>query len=103
MWIVYIIKCIDGSLYTGTTNNLENRFKKHKNGKGARYTRSHAPEKIVFFEKCDNKIVALKREREIKSWPRSKKLSFIESRRSSVAERSLHKAMVAGSIPAVGT
>ena len=78
MWFVYIIKCIGGSLYTGTTNDLEKRFKAHKSGKGGRYTRSHIPKKIVFFEKCDNKITALKREREIKKWPRKEKIKFIE-------------------------
>lgn len=78
MWFVYIIKCIDGSLYTGSTNDLGERFKKHKSGKGAKYTRSHIPEKIVFFEKHSKKIVALKREREIKNFTREEKLEFIQ-------------------------
>ena len=78
MWFVYIIKCKDGSFYTGSTNDLEKRFEAHKSGKGGRYTRSHVPEKIVFFEKYDNKIVALKREREIKSWPRVDKIKLIQ-------------------------
>jgi len=80
MWFVYIIKCKGGSLYTGSTNDLERRFKEHKAGKGGRYTRSHIPKKIVFFEKHVNKIIALKREREIKSWPRKEKIRFIKSR-----------------------
>jgi len=80
MWFVYIIKCIDGSLYTGSTNDLEGRFKKHKAGKGGRYTRSHGPEKIVFFEKYVNKIVALRREREIKNWSRKEKLKLIKNK-----------------------
>ena len=82
MWFVYIIRCKDKSLYTGYTNDLEARFKKHKKGKGAKYTRSRIPEKIVFFEKCDNKIMALKREREIKRWPRKEKLKFIKNQNS---------------------
>ena len=77
MWFVYIIQCKDKTLYTGYTNDLEKRFEKHKSGKGGRYTRSHIPERIVFFEKYDNKIVALRREREIKSWPRKEKLKLI--------------------------
>ena len=77
MWFVYILKCKDGSLYTGATNDLKKRFEAHKSGKGGRYTRSHIPTKIVFFEKYDNNIIALKREREIKKWPRKKKLKFI--------------------------
>ncbi|MCX6720078.1 MAG: GIY-YIG nuclease family protein [Candidatus Staskawiczbacteria bacterium] len=78
MWFVYIIKCVDCSLYTGSTNDLEGRFEKHKNGKGAKYTRSHVPEKIVFSEKCDNKIIAQRREREIKNLTREEKLKFIQ-------------------------
>ena len=74
MWFVYIIRCKDKSLYTGTTNDLNGRFEKHKIGKGAKYTRSHKPEKIVFFEKYDNKIIAQRREREIKDWTRKRKI-----------------------------
>ena len=77
MWFVYIIKCKDGSLYTGYTNDLEKRLEKHKSGKGAKYTRSHKPQKIVFSEKYDNKIIAQRREREIKSWTRKEKLEFL--------------------------
>ena len=79
MWFVYIIKCVDGSFYTGYTDNLEKRFAKHKSGKGAKYTRSHAPKEIVFFEKHVKKIMALKREREIKNWTREEKLKFLKS------------------------
>lgn len=66
MWFTYIIKCKDNSLYTGYTNDLEGRFKAHKQGRGAKYTLSHKPLKIVFFEKFKNKIDAQRREREIK-------------------------------------
>lgn len=83
MWFVYIIKCVDGSLYTGYTNNLEGRFEKHKNGKGAKYTRSHIPEKIVFYKKCRIKITAQKKEREIKNLTRKEKLEFIQNQNTS--------------------
>ncbi len=79
MWFVYIIKCVDGSLYTGFTNNLEKRFEKHKSGTASKYTRSHKPEKIVFFKKFTSKIAALKKEREIKKLTRKEKLSFLQS------------------------
>ena len=79
MWFVYIIKCKDGSLYTGSTNDLEKRFEKHKAGKASKYTRSHIAVRIVFFEKYGNKIVALRREREIKSWTRKKKIELLKS------------------------
>jgi len=79
MWFVYIIKCVDGSLYTGSTNNLEKRFEKHKSGKGAKYTRSHKPKRIVFFKKYAKKIVALRKEREIKKLTRKQKIEFIKT------------------------
>ncbi len=66
-------------MYTGSTNDLEKRFEKHKSGKGGRYTRSHIPEEIVFSEKYDNKIIALKREREVKNMTRNKKLKLIQN------------------------
>ena len=69
---------MDASLYTGCTNDLGRRFEEHKSGKGGRYTRSHVPEKIVFFEKHDSKIVALRRERQIKEWSRKEKIKFIQ-------------------------
>jgi len=80
MWFVYIIQCIDGSLYTGSTNNLDKRFEAHKNGKGAKYTRSHKPKRIVFFKKYAEKIVALKKEREIKNLTHKEKLNFIKNK-----------------------
>jgi putative endonuclease len=83
VWFVYIIKCVDGSLYTGYTDDLQKRFEKHKIGKGSKYTRSHHPEKIVFFERHYKKIIALRREREIKSWPRKEKIEFIKNKNPS--------------------
>jgi putative endonuclease len=77
MWFVYILLCADQSLYTGTTNDVAARFAAHLNGKGAKYTRSHKPVKIVYQEKMSSKSAALKRELEIKSWSREKKLSLI--------------------------
>lgn len=74
MWYVYILKCLDGSFYTGATNNLEKRFLEHKNGKGGRYTRSHNVLRIVHKEIFDSKSEALKKEAEIKSWSRGKKI-----------------------------
>lgn len=78
MWFVYILLCKDNSLYTGITNNLEKRFEDHKNGKGGRYTRSHLPVKFVYQEKLFTHSEALKREAEIKSWNRVKKLELCQ-------------------------
>lgn len=52
---VYIIECIDGSLYTGWTNHLEERYRAHCNGKGARYTKSHKPRKLLYYETYESK------------------------------------------------
>ena len=66
MWFVYVLLCSDSSLYTGVTNNLEKRFIAHKNGKGAQYTKSHKPIKIVYSKSFEQKSDALKKEAEIK-------------------------------------
>jgi putative endonuclease len=79
MWYVYILLCEDGSLYTGSTNNLEKRFKTHKDGTGGRYTRSHKVVKIVYTEKFESKSEALKREMEIKNLTRIKKINLVRA------------------------
>ncbi len=56
---VYIIECIDGSLYTGWTNHLEERYRAHCNGKGARYTKSHKPRKLLYYETYESKQDAM--------------------------------------------
>ncbi len=78
MWVLYIILCSDNSLYTGITNNLEKRFLDHQKGIASKYTRSHKPVKIVYTERFETKSEALKRELEIKSWSRKKKLRFLK-------------------------
>jgi len=74
MWYLYILLCEDNSLYTGITNNLKKRFSEHKNGKGGRYTRSHKPIKLIYKQQFLTRSEALKREAEIKSWTREKKI-----------------------------
>jgi putative endonuclease len=78
MWFVYILRCVDGSYYTGSTNDVEKRFKDHLAGLGARYTKSHKPEKIIYQESFSTKSGALKREAELKRWPRHKKDALIQ-------------------------
>ena len=77
MWFIYMILCVDNSIYTGTTNNLERRFNEHMSGRGGHYTQSHQPKKILYFEKFTTKSEALKREAQIKGWRREKKLNLI--------------------------
>jgi len=76
MYYFYILECEDGSLYSGITTDVERRLKEHKEGKGAHYTRSHKPKKIVYTEKYKDRSAASKRESEVKSWEREKKLSL---------------------------
>ena len=77
MYYVYIIECEDKSLYTGITNNLERRFAEHKSGRGGHYTSAKEVIKILYTEEHSNRSSALKREFEIKSWRREKKLELI--------------------------
>ena len=73
----YIAKCADNSLYTGYCKDLSSREKKHNLGKGARYTKQRRPIKIIYFEEFKTRIEAMKRERQIKRWPRIKKEKLI--------------------------
>lgn len=75
MWFVYILLCHDDSLYTGITNNLEKRMSAHLSGTASAYTTSHKPIRVVYSERVETKSEALKREYEIKSWPRKQKIS----------------------------
>ncbi len=84
-WFVYILECGDGSLYTGSTNDLENRVKVHNAGRGAKYTRSHLPVSLVYSEEIegdDGRSLVAKRESEIKKLSRKKKLELIGINRS---------------------
>ncbi len=78
MYFIYIILCSDGSLYTGSSNNPEQRFVDHCRGKGAKYTRSHRPLKIIHTESFASRSEALKREIEIKSWKRTRKIQVLK-------------------------
>ena len=80
MWHVYIIQCEDGSLYTGITNNLEKRLKKHADGKGSKYVRSFLPFELVYKEEVEDKSEALRREAEIKSKKASQKKELIKEK-----------------------
>jgi len=79
MWYVYIVKCSDSSLYTGVTTDIKRRIDEHNAGKGASYTRARAPVSLVHNETHPDQSRALRREAEIKGWPRNKKLSLIKN------------------------
>lgn len=76
---VYILRCKDGTLYTGWTNDFEKRLQAHNSGKGAKYTRGRGPLEPVYLEYCEDKAAATKREAAIKKLPLKKKQLLIES------------------------
>ena len=72
-WFLYVLKCSDGTLYTGITNNVQKRFQNHQSGKGARFTRTRLPLQLLYQESCASRSAALVREWQVKSFPRKKK------------------------------
>lgn len=74
---VYMLRCGDGSLYTGWTNNLEQRLEAHASGKGAKYTKGRQPLALVYFEEHQDKSCALKREMEIKQLTKAQKEALL--------------------------
>lgn len=75
----YILKCRDGSLYTGWTTDLERRLKAHNDGKGAKYTKSRRPVVLAYYETFDTKEEAMKRECAIKRLRRNEKLKLLKN------------------------
>ena len=80
MWYVYILRCADATLYTGSTTDPERRVKTHNSGKGAKYTRSRRPVEIVYLETAADKSAAFRREAAIKGLTRGEKLALIQNR-----------------------
>lgn len=76
---IYIVKCSEGSLYTGWTNNLEKRIEDHNAGRGAKYTKARRPVILVYKEEFSTKQEAMRREWEIKQMSRKEKLSMINN------------------------
>ena len=77
----YILKCGDGSLYTGWTNDIAARLEQHRSGKGAKYTKSRKPVKLVYFETFLTKQEAMRREWEIKQLSRVEKWKLIQAKK----------------------
>lgn len=75
-----MLLCKDNSIYTGITTDIERRFLEHKNGLGARFTRARGVVKIIYSETHENRSLASKRESEIKSYSRSKKIALSKSK-----------------------
>ena len=80
-WHVYLLRCADGSLYTGVASDLERRIRQH-NGElagGARYTRGRRPVKLVWSEPCDDRAAAQVREAEVRKLSRREKLALLSA------------------------
>ena len=74
---VYIVRCADGSLYTGYARDPKARLRLHNSGRGAKYTAGRRPVRLVYAEACATLSEALKREYLLKQWPRKKKAALI--------------------------
>jgi putative endonuclease len=74
---MYILKCADGSLYTGSTNDLERRLFEHENERGANYTKSRLPVELVYYEEYSRIDEAYYREKQVQGWSREKKSALI--------------------------
>lgn len=79
-WKLYILRCGDGSLYTGITVDIQARLAQHRDGTGAKYTRGRGPLELIYVEDCEDHSVALKREHQIKALTRAEKLALIQSK-----------------------
>lgn len=83
-WHVYILRCRDGSLYTGITTDVNARIEKHNAGKGAAYTRSRKPVTLAWCKPSKTESAARKREAKIKSWTKTEKERFLEKRNNRI-------------------
>ncbi|HEY62791.1 MAG: GIY-YIG nuclease family protein [Anaerolineales bacterium] len=75
----YIVECADGTFYTGWSTDPNRRLHEHNKGRGARYTRSRRPVKLVYLEDCSSRSIAMRREKAIKRLSRIKKQSLIQT------------------------
>ena len=76
---LYILECSNGHYYTGSTNDLAQRFLEHQNGEGANFTWKHLPVNLVYLEIFDSIELAFKREQQIQGWSRKKKEALIQN------------------------
>lgn len=83
---VYMLRCKDGSLYTGWTNDLEHRLAMHSSGRGTKYTRGRGPLELVYSEELPDKEAALRRECAIKKLRREQKLALLQTWQARIAE-----------------
>ncbi len=95
--MLYILRCKDGTLYTGITNNLERRVSQHNKGTASRYTRSRLPARLVYRERCRDRSSALKKECRMKALARKDKEEYIKARQSRSTAAAKMRAVLKGS------
>ncbi len=78
-WCVYLLKCGDGTLYAGITNDLSRRLEAHRRGRGARYTRGRGPLQLVRVETARDRAAASRREHELKRLDRAAKIALLDT------------------------
>ena len=84
MWYVYILRCGNGDLYTGATTNLERRVREHQSKIGGRFTKSFQPIELVYSKPATTESEAKRREAQLKTWSRTKKLALIAGDREAL-------------------
>ena len=90
MWYLYMLRCGDGTLYTGITTDVDKRLEAHRAGKGAKYTRGRGPLELVYREECGTHSEALKRELEMKRLSREEKQKIVDKFNISLRNNSLN-------------
>jgi putative endonuclease len=88
IYFFYILKCIDGSYYVGSAANLEDRVRRHNQGRGPSYTAKRLPVRLVYHERFNDLDDAVKRERQVKKWSRAKKEALINGKIEKLKELS---------------
>ncbi len=96
---VYLLVCGDGSLYCGWTNHLQKRVAAHQSGKGGKYTRSHLPVRLAYYETAVSREAALRREAAIKKLSRKKKLELIEQARHMQGSNHVRYSLLPPAVP----
>ena len=91
MPFVYLVRCVDHSLYVGSTNDLESRVEKHNAGNGSRYTSRRRPVALVYAEEYDTIEAAARRERQIKRWTAAKKEALVTGEISTLKRHSISR------------
>ena len=85
MWFLYMVKCADGSLYTGITTNLKRRLKEHNHSsRGAKYTKTRRPVELAYHKACDSRRDAIFQERALKKKTRQHKLALVRKQKEGI-------------------